>query len=41
MPADVLGAARAAVGDEAVDRALADGRAMDIQRAAEYALSEG
>jgi class 3 adenylate cyclase len=41
MPADVVGEARKAIGDEAVDRALEEGRAMSPDQAADYALRDG
>lgn len=40
LPADVLGEARRALGDEAVQRALAKGRAMTPRQAAEEALTD-
>ena len=38
---DPAPAAREAIGDEAVDRAVAEGRAMDLDKAVAYALEEG
>ncbi|MGH2695442.1 MAG: hypothetical protein ACRDIW_00420, partial [Actinomycetota bacterium] len=37
--ADPVGDARKAIGDEATDRALAEGRAMSVQEALAYARS--
>jgi predicted ATPase/class 3 adenylate cyclase len=37
---DPTGAARKAIGDEAVDRAVAEGRAMDLDKAVAYAMEE-
>jgi hypothetical protein len=34
---DPVGMARQAIGDEAVDRAMAEGRAMDVDATIEYA----
>jgi predicted ATPase/class 3 adenylate cyclase len=40
MPADVVGEAKTAIGEEAVERALAQGRAMSPSQAADYALGD-
>ncbi|MGH2547662.1 MAG: tetratricopeptide repeat protein, partial [Actinomycetota bacterium] len=37
---DPTGAARETIGDEAVDRAVAEGRAMDLDKAVAYAMEE-
>jgi predicted ATPase len=41
MAADVIGEARKAIGDEAVQRALEEGRAMSPNQAADHALGDG
>jgi hypothetical protein len=40
-PSACLAAARAALGEEAFARAYAEGEAMTLDQAAEYALAEG
>jgi hypothetical protein len=37
---DPVGAARQSIGDEAVDRAIAEGKAMDADQAVAYALGD-
>jgi hypothetical protein len=37
---DPVKVAREAIGDEAVDRAVAEGRAMDLDKAVAYAMEE-
>jgi tetratricopeptide (TPR) repeat protein len=39
-PYDPIPTARKAIGDEAVDRAMAEGRAMDLDKAVAYAMEE-
>ena len=40
MIGDPVGSARAAIGDQAVEEAVAEGRAMDPDKAVAYALEE-